>query len=85
MLVEFSETALKRFKKLDCSIQTKIKKWKIEIETLENPRSRGKPLTQNLKGYWRYRIENYRLICDIQDEKLVILVLLIGHRSNIYD
>jgi mRNA interferase RelE/StbE len=85
MLVEFSETALKRLKKLDHSIQIKIKKWKTEIEALENPRSRGKPLTQNLQGYWRYRIEDYRLICDIQDEKLVILVLTVGHRSNIYD
>ena len=51
----------------------------------ENPRIHGKGLTANRSGQWRYRIGDYRLICQIQDERLVILALTIGHRREIYD
>ncbi|MDR0580304.1 MAG: type II toxin-antitoxin system RelE/ParE family toxin [Campylobacteraceae bacterium] len=54
-----------------------------ELQALENPRSRGKGLTGNLRGLWRYRVDDYRLVC-VQDEKLIILVLKIKHRSNVY-
>ena len=50
----------------------------------EHPTLRGKPLTANLAGLWRYRVGDYRLICDIQDGELVVLVLLIGHRREVY-
>ena len=52
----FSSKAQKDFKKLDISIQKRIKVFTQEIENLENPRSRGKALSRNLKGFWRYRI-----------------------------
>jgi mRNA interferase RelE/StbE len=84
MLIELSETAKKQFKKFDNSTQKTIQKYIKEIETLENPRSRGKSLIGNLKDLWRYRVGDYRLICEIQDNKLTILILEMGHRSTIY-
>jgi len=82
--VEFTPKAEKQLCKLDFTIQKLVKKWKEEIAALENPRSSGKPLSANLKGLWRYRIGDYRLICSIEDKKLIVLVLEIGHRKEIY-
>lgn len=83
--VEFSEQGKKDFKKLDTSIQRLILKWiKKNLVDSENPRVHGKVLVGNLKGYWRYRVGSYRILCDIDDEKITILVLEIGHRSEIY-
>lgn len=55
------------------------------IALLEEPRTSGKPLKGELGIFWRYRVGNYRVLCEIQDEKLVILAALIGHRKEIYD
>ena len=49
-----------------------------------DPRVHGKALTANLKGMWRYRIGDYRMLCLIEDEKLIITSLNIGHRREIY-
>lgn len=84
MRVNFSDRAIKELEKLDKFTQKKIKKWQLEIETLEDPRQRGKGLVGNLSGYWRYRIENYRLICKIFDEKLIILCVEINKRDKVY-
>lgn len=55
------------------------------LATHDNPRSLGEPLHGNLLGaYWRYRVGDYRIICDIQDGKLIVLVVEIGHRSSVY-
>ncbi len=76
----------KEFKKLDKYTRTMIKNWIIKnLVNCENPRSHGKGLSSNRAGQWRYRIGDYRLICDIQDDKLVILALSIGHRRDVYD
>lgn len=73
------------FKKLDRYTQRIIKSWinKNLVET-ENPRQHGKGLTANKSGQWRYRIGDYRLICQIYDDKLIILALSVGHRREIY-
>ena len=55
------------------------------IAVLDNPRASGRPLKGELGIFWRYRIGDYRLLCEIQDEELTILVALIGHRTEIYD
>lgn len=62
-----------------------IKSW-LEKRLLhcEDPRAHGKALTANRKGQWRYRIGDYRLICTIEDERLVILALTTGHRRAVY-
>lgn len=54
------------------------------VAGLENPRDTGKPLTGPLGGLWRYRVGDYRVICDIQDSTLRILVVLVGNRNKIY-
>ncbi len=75
----------KSFSKLDKNTQKLIHGWMIKnLDSCENPRSKGKGLSSNLKGLWRYRIGDYRLICDIQDDRLVILSLIVGHRKKIY-
>ena len=75
----------REFKKLDRYTQRMIKAW-IEKNLIDctNPRQHGRGLTANRSGQWRYRIGDYRLICEIQDNELVILALTIGHRSEVY-
>ena len=75
----------KEFKKLDRYTQKMLKAW-IEKNLVDctDPRIHGKGLTTNRSGQWRYRIGDYRLICLIEDDKLVILALSVGHRSDIY-
>lgn len=85
MKVEYSESALKQLKKLDGQFQRAIIQEMNEISTLDDPRQRGKALKANLSGLWRYRVGDYRVICDIQDAKILITVLRVGHRKNVYD
>lgn len=82
--IKYTRTCQKEVQKLDPQIQKKVKSFFDELESSEDPRSKGKALTQNLSGLWRYRIEDYRIICEIQDKELIILTLIIGHRSKIY-
>lgn len=75
----------KEFKKLDQYTKRMIKAWiEKNLVDCENPRQHGKGLVANRSGQWRYRIGDYRLICEIEDYKLVILALSVGHRSDIY-
>ena len=75
----------KEFKKLDKYTQQMIKGWIAKnLIDVENPRAHGKSLTANRRGQWRYRIGDYRLICQLRDQELVILALSIGHRRSIY-
>lgn len=55
-----------------------------EIAALDDSRSRGKALVGNLAGLWRYRVDDYRIICNIEDEVLVILVIDVAHRREVY-
>ena len=72
-------------KKMDSSTSKLIRTWiEKNLINTENPRIKGKALTSDLKGLWRYRVGDYRILADIQDDKIVILILDIGHRSKIY-
>lgn len=83
--VVLSERFKKEFKKLDKYTQKFLKAWiEKNLENTDNPRSKGKGLTANRSGQWRYRIGDYRLICLIQDEELVILALTVGRRDKVY-
>ncbi len=76
----------KEFKKLDRYTMKMLKAWiEKNLVNCENPRIHGKGLTANRSGQWRYRIGDYRLICQINDNKLVILALTVGHRREVYD
>lgn len=85
MRVIYSEQALKSLKKLDKPVQRIIISYMEKIALLEEPRARGKALSVNLRGFWRYRVGDYRILCEIQDEKIVICVVDIDHRKNIYN
>ena len=84
--VEFTESARKELKKLDKYTAALILSWiRKNLEGCQNPRQHGKALTANHSGQWRYRIGNYRLIAEIEDNRLVILLLAVGHRRDIYN
>lgn len=76
----------KEFAKLDKNTQRMIKSWiNKNLVDCKNPRARGKGLTANRSGQWRYRIGDYRLLCLIKDDELVILALSVGHRREVYN
>jgi len=84
--VEVTSRFAKEFGKLDKYTQRMLKAWiNKNLEGCENPRAHGKGLTANRSGQWRYRVGDYRLIADIQDDKILILILNVGHRRDIYD
>lgn len=85
MRVEYSEDVRKQISKLDNSIKKRIFDYMDEVEKLENPRLRGKRLVGNFLGLWRYRVGAYRILCDIRDDELLILVVEVGHRKEVYD
>ena len=75
----------KEFRKLDRYTQKMIKAWITKnLVDRDDPRRCGKGLTANRSGQWHYRIGDYRLICEIQDNELIILALSVGHRRNVY-
>lgn len=84
--VVYSERALKELKKLDKHTAKLILAW-IEKNLIgcTNPRAHGKGLTANRSGQWRYRIGDYRLLAEIQDDKLIIFALSVGHRREVYE
>lgn len=83
--IAFSEKAKKQLEKLDKPTAALIIGWlEKNVVGCENPRLHGKSLIGNKSGQWRYRIGNYRVICEIQDNKLVVLVLEVDHRRSIY-
>lgn len=84
--VEFSKTAVKELKKMDRYNAAMILGWiRKNLEGCNDPRQHGKGLTANRSGQWRYRVGDYRLLAEIQDERIIILILHIGHRSDIYN
>ena len=84
--VEFDDRARRELRKLDAKVQKAILRYLRErLIGTEDPRRFGKPLRRNLAALWRYRIEDYRLICRLEDDRVVVLVLQIGHRSDIYE
>lgn len=83
--VEFDALAERDLDRLDPQHARKILKFLAQrIAKDEDPRRFGTPLRSNLAGLWKYRIEDYRLICEIQDEKILVLVLHVGHQSKVY-
>ena len=83
--VEYSKTAMNTIKKMDSSTSKLIRTWiEKNLINTENPRIKGKALTSDLKGLWRYRVGDYRILADIQGNKIGILILDMGHRSKIY-
>ena len=83
--IKFNDIAESQFKKLDPPIKKRIINYLNErIEGCKNPRHFGESLKGNKSGLWRYRVGDYRIICEIKDHELVVLALNIGHRKIIY-
>ena len=83
--VEFTEKAKKQLYKLDKQHFIIIMNWiSKNLNDCENPRVHGKALTANHAGKWRYRVGDYRILAKIDDEKIIIVVLEVGHRREIY-
>jgi mRNA interferase RelE/StbE len=84
--IEYDRGALKDLKKLDRAIQREILDYMdSRVATADDPRHFGKPLRASKFGLWRYRVRDYRIICELQEKRLVVLVVAVGHRSTIYD
>lgn len=83
--VRLTEGALKDLKKLDRHTAALILGWmRKNLEGCENPRQHGKGLTADKSGIWRYRVGDYRLLAEIQNDTVTILVLSVGHRRDVY-
>ena len=84
MTVVFAEKAKKEFLKLDKPVQKQIQIFIVKLQSMKDPRSGGKALGGNLAGMWRYRVGDYRLVCEIANDKILITVLHIAHRKDVY-
>ena len=82
--VEFTESAAKQLARQDKTQAQRITKYLRRVMQLEDPRDAGKALTGNFRTYWRYRVGDYRVICELRDNELVILAVMIGHRGEVY-
>lgn len=83
--VQLEKKALKQLRKLDAINQRNIATFiDTHLQGTHAPRKQGKALTGHLKGFWRYRVGDYRIICDIKDDELIILAITIAHRREVY-
>lgn len=83
--IEYTDTAKKSLKKLDKAAARQIVDYmRDRVGKREDPKSLGKPLSGPLGGLWRYRVGDYRVVCEISEQEIRVLVLRIGHRGAIY-
>jgi len=83
--VKLTDEAKRDLRKLDKPIQRRIADFLTQrLQDVDNPRATGKALQGNLSGLWRYRVGDYRLICRLEDDELIVLVIEIGHRNAVY-
>jgi len=84
--IEWDERAIKDARKLEPQVRQSILQYLRErIATDDDPRRFGKPLLAAKAGLWRYRVGDYRIVCRIEDPKVIVLVLAVGHRSKVYE
>ncbi len=82
--IKLNPSASKALKLLNKQSKQRLESFIDELAGTDNPRNKGKSLKGNLKGLWRYRVGDYRLICQIKDKELIILIVEIDHRKDIY-
>lgn len=84
--INYSDRALKSLRKMDKQNARRIVDFMdLRIAVAADPRQSGKPLKGELGEFWRYRVGDYRILCEIRDNELIILVATIGHRREVYD
>ena len=83
--VEVNVFAERQLSKLDRAVQQRLLNWLADrLEGCKDPRHFGEPLKGGLAGLWRYRVGDYRIICELQDDRLVVVAIAIGHRRQVY-
>lgn len=83
--IEFDSEAESDLRKMDREMQCRVLRYLREkIATGKDPRRFGAPLRRELSGLWKYRLGDYRIICRIEDKKVVVYVIRVGHRKDIY-
>lgn len=83
--VDYTDSAKAQLRKLDRQAARRIVDYMDErVATMEDPRNAGKPLTAAMGGFWRYRVGDYRIICEVQDGNLRVLVVRVGNRREVY-
>lgn len=84
--VEFHPAAARDLKRLGAETERLILRYlRTRIATTENPRRFGHALTGDLKGLWRYRVGDFRIVAVIEDDRFIVLVVTVGHRREVYD
>ena len=84
--VKFSPRALRKLKRMDANNYERLVHWvENHLEGTETPRQYGEALTGDLRGLWRYRVGNYRLVAQIEDDKLIVLMVKIDKHEDIYN
>jgi mRNA interferase RelE/StbE len=86
-VVDYSDTAIKQLSKLDRPIKNRILHWLEKHINSNNadPYSSGSQLQGNKHEFWRYRVGDYRIICQVQNDKMIVLVVTVGHRRHVYN
>lgn len=83
--ISYAASVRKSLEKIDAVGRRRIRAYLEErVARLDDPRQLGKPLTGDLGGLWRYRVGDYRIICELQDAQLVVLVVTVDHRKDVY-
>jgi mRNA interferase RelE/StbE len=83
--VEFDRAAARELRKLGSEAERLILRYLRErIATADDPRRSGHPLTGDRKGFWRYRVGDYRIVAAIEDDRFIVLVVTVGHRREVY-
>ena len=83
--VEVNVFAERQLSMLDRAVQQRLLNWLADrLEGCKDPRHFGEPLKGGLAGLWRYRVGDYRIICELQDDRLVVVAIAIGHRRQVY-
>ena len=83
--LKYEARAVKQIKKLDPATRKLSKSWSEKnLLNTDNPRQHGKGLTGSLSQYWRYRVGDYRILAEIHDAEIIIIIVEVGHRRDIY-
>lgn len=83
--LKIEKKALKKLKKMDKNISALLISWiNRNLAETDDPRQQGKALSGNYKGFWRYRVGDYRIIAMIKDEEILISIIDLGHRKDAY-
>ena len=82
--ISFSKGAEKQLYKLDKPVQDRILRY-LHQRVIHNARGLGKPLVAEKTGFWRYRVGDYRVVAELREKELIVEVIRVGHRKEVYD